>query len=108
MDYNKISSKPQTEPTITDVNEENVQEEVVTVDEPQVESFIGNVSGCKRLNIRKRPKKEPGNEIAVVNEGDFLMIIEPDKATGDWYKVSCEIDGEEIKGFCMKEFVTID
>ena len=105
MDYNKITNKTEE----TEMFEEVVQEEEATIEpEETIETIIGCVSGCRRLNIRKRPNKEVGEVVAILNIDDFVMIIEPEKAKGDWYKVVAEVDGEEVKGFCMKEFVTID
>ena len=116
--YNKISNSAlesaenaqQTQ--VTDfVNEDTVQDEQATQasneTQPELKYVDGTVYNCKRLNIRKKPKKE-AEVLMVVDAGDFLMIIEPEKAEGDWYKVVAEVDEVETTGFCMKEFVTLD
>ena len=105
MDYNKITNKSKTESETNEVIEEVVETEEV---EEMEETIFGRVSNCNRLHIRKRPNKEAGEIVVIVDVEDLLMIIEPEKATGDWYKVIGEKDGKEFKGFCMKEFVTID
>lgn len=73
--------------------------------EPEVETTIGIVSGCKNLNIRKRPVVNSTNVLCTVPEGTPLIIIDPEKATKEWYKVELE---DDTKGFCMKEFVTVN
>jgi uncharacterized protein YgiM (DUF1202 family) len=115
MDYNKISNSANPTPaqqTTTFVNEDVVQGEQATQatnepQKPELKYVDGTVFNCKRLNIRKKPDKE-SEVLMVVDAGTFLMIIEPEKAKGDWYKVVAEIDEVETTGFCMKEFVTLD
>jgi hypothetical protein len=83
--------------------ETETEDEIVT--EPEVETAIGIVSGCKNLNIRKRPVVNPNNVLCIVPEGTPLIIIDPEKATKEWYKVELE---DDTKGFCMKEYVTVN
>lgn len=63
---------------------------------------IGQVSGCKRLNIRKEPNKD-AEVIAIVDCGDFL-VIDFSTSNDEWYGV-CTVAG--ITGYCMKEFVSV-
>lgn len=90
-------------------NEEITIEDTTVVEpedtEPEVETAIGIVSGCKNLNIRKRPVVNPTNVLCIVPEGTPLIIIDPEKATKEWYKVELE---DDTIGFCMKEFVTVN
>ena len=87
-------------------NENNeTKTEDTTVTEPTTETAIGIVSGCKNLNIRKRPVVNTTNVLCVVPEGTPLIIIDPEKATKEWYKVELE---DDTIGFCMKEFVTVN
>lgn len=118
--YNKISNSAINIDTTeaetqaaTYVNEDVVRDEQATQASnetqftPEPDFASGFVSNCKRLNIRKKPNKE-SEVLMIVDAGEFLQIIKPEKATGDWYKVVAEVDEVETTGFCMKEFVTLD
>lgn len=89
----------------TNENETVKEEKVEETTAPQPKSVIGFVTGCKRLNIRKKPVVNNGNVIDIVEDGKELMIIEPDKAKGEWYKVQLT---DDMFGFCMKQFVKVD
>lgn len=99
------------EEKVMNVNEEiTIEEETedaadIDFEENEVQTLFGEVVGCKKLNIRKSPAVNPKNIITIVPEGTMLMIIDPDKATKEWYKVELE-DG--TAGFCMKEFVSVN
>lgn len=83
------------------VAEESAVEPVVE-EKAEVESLIGMVSGCKLLNIRKKPTVE--SEAVAVVSVDTLLMIDPSKSKKEWYKVYTEAG---VEGFCMKKFVTI-
>ena len=89
------------EPVEESVNEEPVEETVA----PPPEPVNGVVVGCNKLNIRKKPVVNDKNVIAIVEAGTEMVIIEPEKAKGAWYKVLLN-DG--VEGFCMKQYVTIE
>ena len=113
MDYNKITNENVDVDQMEDTFEpdtfdaEDEPDTFDAEDEPTVETFIGTVSGCKRLNIRKGPSKLD-EVIAIVDAGSLLVVVESDEAADDWYKVNVEVAGIEFEGFCMSEFVTID
>ena len=65
-------------------------------------NIVGVVSGCKRLNIRKAPNKD-SDVVEVVHAGTELTIAQH-SLDKPWYRVTTS-DG--VKGFCMREFVTI-
>lgn len=97
-DYTKFENETKTETTeTTNTNE--------TSGAQPPDSLIGFVTGCKKLNIRKNPAVNPSNVITVVGVDTPLLVINPEKATKEWYKVELE-DG--TVGFCMKEFVKVD
>lgn len=87
----------------SETKEETTNETMVMAEAP--EPLIGVVFGCKKLNIRKRPVVNPNNVLCVVEMNTELEIIEPEKATGQWYKV---VTSDGVKGFCMKEFVNVE
>lgn len=80
---------------------ENENEQVMQPAEtPAV--IVGVVSDCKKLNIRKAPNKD-ADVVCVVTE-DTELTIAPHSVDKPWYRVTTT-DG--VKGFCMREFVTI-
>lgn len=87
-----------------DMNEnEDTTDAVITEDETP--TIIGVVSGCKNLNIRKKPVVNDKNVLCVVPAGTMIIVIDPDKATKEWYKVELE-NGDT--GFCMKQYVSVN
>ena len=95
---NETIEETVTEPT-DEVNEEDVME-----DESTAEFVFGTVTGCKKLNIRTKPVVNPSNIITIVDAGTMVMV-DPEGETGEWYKV---VTANDVEGYCMKEFVTID
>ena len=86
---------------IYDTAIEKINEDVELMD-PNQDIKIGIVTGCKRLNVREKPKTD-ASVICEVNFQTELMIEEAD-STEDFYKV-CTAAG--IEGFCMKKFIAI-
>lgn len=89
------------------ITNEDVQTPEVEDTTPQAPAapITGVVTGCKKLNVRKRPAVNDNNVLEVIEADTTLFVIEPEKATGEWYKV--ELAGGTI-GFCMKKFITIE
>lgn len=100
----------------TKTTEEQIAEET-TVETPVVEEkcedvsnteakaepmSFGTVTGCSRLNVRKKPNIK-AEVIKEINANDKVTIF-PDKSNKDWYYV--RVTGT-IEGFCMKKFITI-
>lgn len=75
-------------------------EQVVKSEAPV--KIVGVVSDCKRLNIRKAPNKN-SDVVDVVSAGTEITISKH-SLDKPWYRVTTS-DG--IKGFCMREFITI-
>lgn len=100
MEDNKIIEAEEVFETV-----EETTEAVPAVNE--IPTVVGFVSGCKKLNIRKGPDID-AKVVSIVDVDTELTIINPDKATKGWYKVTVETAIGPVKGFCMKDFVTID
>lgn len=82
--------------------------EEVNITEPEEKLVDGIVDGVQRaLNIRKKPKVEANNQIAILSKGTKLIIVDPDKPVkaddNFWYKVKV---GEE-RGYAMKKYIRI-
>lgn len=60
----------------------------------------GKVANCKKLNVRKDPKKD-GKVVKVIDEG-MKVSIDLDASTDEYYKVT--LPGG-VYGFCKKEFI---
>lgn len=86
------------------VTEPAIEDDEVEGSEPPAEPVYGTVTGCGKLNIRTKPVVNPSNVVTIVDSGTMLLI-DPEDETGEWYKVFAP---NNIEGFCMKKFVTID
>lgn len=80
--------------------EEVIDTEVV---EKTVEPTIGIVSSCGKLNVRETPTTEEDNVLCVINLGE-IVVVDLEQSTKDFYKVIC---ASGVKGFCMKDYITI-
>lgn len=77
--------------------------EVVTEETPgETPAKIGVVTGCIKLNVRKKPdvKADVVCEIVCLSE----VVVDEEASTSDFYKVYT-VSG--VDGFCMKKFITI-
>ena len=90
--------------------EPKIDEMTPVVEEPKEETANvgpslepGIVSGCSKLNIRKKPAVKEDNVIAVVDANTELSVDLTYK-NKEWYKVTTK-DG--AVGYCMKQYVTI-
>lgn len=75
--------------------------DVVTTGQLSTEPVIGIVSDCSKLNIRRAPRKDAAVVTVVPEETE--LTIAGDSRDGEWYKVSTG----DIKGWCMKRYVTV-
>lgn len=71
-------------------------------EDEEINTIIGQVHGCTKLNIRKEPSKV-SEIVAVVDRDDFLAI-DFEQSNDDWYAV-CTVAG--ISGYCMAAFVAV-
>ena len=60
----------------------------------------GVVFNCQKLNVRK--KASPASEVLGVIDADSEVIIDLDKSTKSFYKVTTE---SGIEGFCMTKYI---
>lgn len=98
----------------TEVKVEEPVTEAATI-EPEVETeapapeteeptpIVGVVSGCARLNIRKKPNVNGG--VACVVTAGTKLTINPNNSNDRWFGVTLS-DG--LKGYCMKQYVTLE
>lgn len=75
---------------------------VATAIEPIIESVIGVVNGCEKLNMRKDSNKE-SDVVATIAKGTELTI-NLTESTEEFYKV-CTAAG--LEGYCMKKFINV-
>ena len=83
---------------VTPEVEETVEE---VIDTPTPKTFKGVVSGCSKLNVRKKANLKA--DVLTVINAKAEVTVYPEDSTKDWYKVN--ING--VEGFCMKKFITI-
>lgn len=80
--------------------EEVIDTEVV---ENTVESTIGIVSSCGKLNVRETPIVAENNILCVINLGE-TVVVDLEQSTKVFYKVTC---ASGVEGFCMKDYITL-
>ena len=82
-----------------------VEPEPVSDPEPSVEPEnrkFGQVSDCKKLNVRKLPSRD-AEIVSELVEGSEVMIDEKE-STALFYKICTE---HGIDGYCMKDYITV-
>ena len=72
-----------------------------SVAEPEIQKF-GQVSGCKKLNVRKLPSRDA--EIVRELAGGIKVMIDEKTSTALFYKICTE---HGIEGYCMKDFIKV-
>lgn len=68
----------------------------------KVETVIGVVTDCAKLNLRRNP--DPEAEILTTLPALAEVDVDPEESTDTFYKV-CTAAG--IQGFCMKKYIAI-
>lgn len=89
------------EPEVTEVIE------TINIVAPVVEAVpeipkIGTVSGCAKLNVRRKPVA--GSDVISVIDAGTVVEIDEANSTADWYKVIVPAVNE---GYCMRKFITV-
>lgn len=104
MEYNTSSSDVETnESGFEDTNQTETEVESLTTEETKTEpkTVNGVVHGASLVNVRKEPKKEDGNVVDRLREGDKVEIVGKED---EFYKInygrrvgyiSCEFCKEE-------------
>ena len=93
---NKMSNNKNNEKEFKPEEPEIVEE--VSKQEKPVQGFV---SGCKRLNVRKKPSIN-SDVVCVIDDGTEVLAIKSD-STNEWLEVVAA-NGE--KGYCMKKYIT--
>lgn len=106
--YSKMSTTPAEEiiETVTDVEEvvevEADVEATLETEPPMLEKLKGVVTGCTKLNLRKKPFA--GAEILdTLEAGETVVITELETFSEKFYGV----DANGLKGYCMKQYISI-
>lgn len=102
MAKRELKQKDVEETTV--VTDEQVAEVVkeTPVDESVMPMLEGVVTGCARLNIRKKASVK-SDVVYIVDAKTKLTILESDNTK--WFKV-CVKPG--VEGYCMKEYVNVE
>ena len=101
-------TKPVVEEPVLAVQEETeaVIEPAVVVEVPELPNvpfaLMGNVTGCGKLNVRKRPAIDAA--IACVLDCFAEVTVYEAESTDEFYKI-CTASG--VEGYCMKQFIKI-
>ena len=106
--YNKMLNNKNNEKE-SKLEKTSIIEEVFKPEEPEIVEEVsklekpveGFVSGCKRLNVRKKPSIN-SDVVCVIDDGTEVLVIKSD-STNEWFEVIAA-NGE--KGYCMKKYIT--
>ena len=88
-------SVPETE------SEVKMEPETTTEAVPEIPK-IGTVSGCTKLNVRRKPVA--GSDVISIIDAGTEVEIDETKSTADWYKVITNVN---VEGYCMRKFITV-
>lgn len=69
---------------------------------PSEKPFIGVVTDCLRLNVRKEPKADA--EVVAIIDALSQVTVDMDKSTGEFCKV---LTPAGVEGFCMKKYIAL-
>lgn len=106
--YNKMSNNKNNEKE-SKIEKTSITEDISKLEEPEIieesskqkKCKEGFVSGCKRLNVRKKPSIN-SDVVCVIDDGTKVFVIKSD-STNEWFEVVAA-NGE--KGYCMKKYIT--
>lgn len=111
----KMDSVPETTSVVAEhpvvrFNAPKVEQEAPKVEQPKpvfkptpkpvVETVIGMVVGCSKLNVRA--KADLFADIVCVLDNRSEIVIDVDKSNKEWFHV-CTASG--IEGYCMRKYV---
>lgn len=87
---------------------ETVVETTEVTEAPKPVEFVpvwGTVADCAKLNVRAKPNLNA--DVVFVVEKGVKVCINKKKSTKEFYCVS-SADGQDIIGFCMKKYITVE
>lgn len=92
----EVNDSPETEVVESDVITEADAEEIA------ISETVGIVIECETLRVRKEPSVD-GEILTTIHKGS-QVVIDLDKSTSDFYKISY-VAG--VEGYCMKKFIAV-
>lgn len=89
--------------------EEKTEESTTENEDPVVEekpSILGTVYNCVKLNVRKEANKN-ASVIAVLDSG-AVVGIDMGESNDYFYNVCFNVNGNDVKGYCVKDYIKIE
>ena len=89
--------------------EEKTEESTTENENPVVEekpSVLGTVYNCVKLNVRKEANKN-ASVIAVLDSG-AVVGIDMGESNDYFYNVCFNVNGNDVKGYCVKDYIKIE
>ena len=114
--YTKFSEKSENEiviETVPTMEPEAEPEVTEPVTEPEVTDLevtkidilpVGKVVNCKKLNVRKEPKKDSEVLCVINNNEEVILDVEEEATYKDFYKI---VTSNGVKGYCVKDFIEV-
>lgn len=94
--------KEQINETVDICVDDSASSSVPEPEDKEPEITFGVVSNCEKLNLREKPSKD-AEVICMLDAGTELMI-DVSESNDEWLSV---YNTGGLKGFCMKNFVTV-
>lgn len=103
----KVNKWMEDQQVVADVVPEPEIEIVDVVPEPEptptvIESKVGIVVNCPRLNVRMKPRADA--DVICVIDRDSKVMIDEENSTKNFYKICAEVG---VEGYCMKQFINV-
>lgn len=95
--HNRVSTEPAT--VIAEAVEKTVKEDTIE----EVNAIVDGVNSM--LNLRTAPEKTEDNIITTIKKGTKIIVVNPKKSKGDWYRIRV-VDTKQ-EGYAMKRYIKI-
>lgn len=74
-------------------------------DTHQIQSVLGVIHNCRRVNIRNRPEND--SIVVGILPAFTPVIVDLYESTDSFYKISKYLTSDVTEGYCKKEYVDI-
>ena len=101
--YSERSKKTENKPLDGQMVIEEVLAVEAVVNEDTDVTLTGVVTGCERLNMRKKADKD-SDVITILAKDTEVIIHTSESTTEEFYKVSTH---SGLEGYCMKKYISI-
>ena len=96
---------------MANLTDDVIKNDIIENNEPIViekgdAKLMGVVSGCAKLNVRKKPSLD-APILCVIKKGDEVEFNMDEESTNEDFYAIITTTKIKVKGYCMKEYITI-